>query len=203
MNYWDIYYGGREVPVLPSQFAVFVLGEYRPDAVLDIGCGSGRDSFWFAQQGLKTIGVDGSRAAVDLCSQRATGNDNLKFLQADVGSSSLAEELLAEFTGSPLIYARFFLHAIDEAGQSALLDHAAKILNDRGGKFAVEYRTVRDMSLTKSTADHYRRFIQPSDLVAEANSKGLSCRYAVEGFGFAKYKTDDAYVARMIFETSS
>ncbi|MCP8895358.1 class I SAM-dependent methyltransferase [Shinella daejeonensis] len=199
-NYWDRYYTGRSAPILPSQFAVFILGEYQPDTVLDIGCGSGRDSFWFAQQGIPTIGVDGSQAAVDMCNERANGTEHLKFVQADIAAPGLADRLLGETQGSTLIYARFFLHAINDDGQTAFLQQAVQILKTRGGILAVEYRTVRDQALAKATDDHYRRFIEPANLVAEAARMGLRCSYAVEGFGFAKYKSDDAYVARMIFE---
>lgn len=204
-SYWDRYYTGRSAPILPSQFAVFILGEYQPDIVFDIGCGSGRDSFWFAQQRVPTIGVDASQAAVDMCNDRANGTEHLKFIQADIADAALAERLLSErllreVQGSALIYARFFLHAINDEEQTAFLQQAVQILKARGGILAVEYRTVRDQALTKATDDHYRRFIEPSSLVSEAARLGLTCRYAVEGFGFAKYKSDDAYVARMIFE---
>lgn len=203
LDYWNRYYSERSAPIRPSQFAVFVLGEMNPDVVLDIGCGSGRDSFWFASQGFKTIGVDGSQAAVDMCSERANGHDNLSFVRADVGDPSLPETLLGQFAGAPLIYARFFLHAINDSDQSMFLQHATKILAERGGSLAVEYRTVRDQALSKATAEHYRRFIEPAHLVADATRHGLTCRYCVEGFGFAKYKSDDAYVSRMIFERAS
>lgn len=202
-TYWDRYYTGRSAPILPSQFAVFMLGEINPESVVDIGCGSGRDSFWFAQQGIPTLGVDGSQAAIDMCRSRANGAKAIHFIRADVGDPGLAGTLLPAFNGSPLLYARFFLHAINEREQSALLGHVAKILGERGGAFAVEYRTVRDKALTKVTDDHYRRYITPSDLIAEAALNGLACAYSVEGFGFAKYKADDAYCSRMIFQSAA
>lgn len=69
--YWNKYYNSCEVPELPSQFAVFVLGEINPTAIIDIGCGSGRDALYFAGRGIPTIGIDGSASAVDLCNQKS------------------------------------------------------------------------------------------------------------------------------------
>jgi SAM-dependent methyltransferase len=66
--YWNAYYRACSVPSLPSQFAVFVLGELNePCAVVDVGCGNGRDAIFFARQGIPTIGIDGSPAAVEVC----------------------------------------------------------------------------------------------------------------------------------------
>ena len=61
-QYWDNYYASKDasrVPI-PSQFAPFALQEAgKPDVVLEFGCGMGRDSIFFARQGVKTIGLDG------------------------------------------------------------------------------------------------------------------------------------------------
>ena len=41
--------------------------------VLDLGCGSGRDSLWFEQQGYEVVAMDGSRAMVDYCKKIIKG----------------------------------------------------------------------------------------------------------------------------------
>ena len=75
----------------------------------------------------------------------------------------------------------------------------ASDLTDPGDLLAVEYRTIRDLRGPKVTASHYRRYILPAAFEARALGRGFDVIYAVEGFGFAKYKEDDAYVARTIF----
>ena len=55
------------------------------------------------------------------------------------------------------------------------------------------------LNLKKETSDHYRRYIVPTDLINKALKIGFDLSYLVEGFGFAKYRSDDAYVARVIF----
>jgi hypothetical protein len=49
------------------------------------------------------------------------------------------------------------------------------------------------------TQQHYRRFVSPATFQARALGRGFEVVYAVEGFGFAKYRLDDAYEARAIF----
>lgn len=202
-DYWNSYYSSKGAPALPSQFAVFTLGERTPDLVIDVGCGSGRDTFWFAAQGIRTVGIDGSEAAIEMCSSRSgTGPGAPEFLCLDITSGDFRETLrrLAEKSENPLVYARFFLHAIAPEEQDSFLASAGEILAlAPDGVLAVEFRTERDQALTKSTTAHYRRFIAPASVVLDASRHGLLCVYSVEGFGFAKYKTDDAYVARLIF----
>jgi SAM-dependent methyltransferase len=205
--YWDSYYTSRDVPVLPSQFAVFCLGEFSAEAVVDVGCGSGRDSFFFARHGILTIGVDASTSAVDLCRRQAheTGAQNIHFLQADVCDETLDEQVTTRLANAGvasglLLYSRFFLHAIDDEAQSQLLATASNILDTVQGVFALEFRTTRDRSLEKATPHHFRRYVDPATLVSLARDHRLAPRYSVEGFGMAKYRQDDAYVCRVLLE---
>jgi SAM-dependent methyltransferase len=200
-GYWDDYYAVRATPVrkLPSQFATFVAGEldqrYR---VIELGCGDGRDAMFFASYGHEVIGVDASHTAVDACRLLAeTLGETATFLVARIEEPGLAAQVRGD-RGPRVVYARFFVHAITEAEEVSLLDLAAAI-TDPGDLLAVEYRTVRDLSGAKVTATHYRRFVLPAAFEARALGRGFDVTYAVEGFGFAKYRQDDAYVARTIF----
>lgn len=42
------------------------------DQVMDLGCGSGVFSHYLAQKGCQVLGIDGSRAMIDLCNQQKT-----------------------------------------------------------------------------------------------------------------------------------
>jgi SAM-dependent methyltransferase len=200
-DYWDDYYAARETTrrPLPSQFATFVAGELeRPHRVIELGCGNGRDSIFFASYGHDVTGVDGSEAAVHACSTlaKALGED-AGFIQSAIDAPGLAQRL----SGSPgphLVYARFFVHAITDVEEQRFLDLAAE-LTSPGDLLAVEYRTVRDQVGAKETGTHFRRFVLPATFQARALDRGFEVTYAVEGFGFAKYRHGDAYVARTIF----
>src|SRR5215213_6367505 len=69
-DYWDEYYAARSTMVrrLPSQFAVFVAGELEGrHRIIELGCGNGRDSMFFASHGHEVVAVDASQAAIDGC----------------------------------------------------------------------------------------------------------------------------------------
>ncbi|WP_272816006.1 MULTISPECIES: hypothetical protein [unclassified Shinella] len=63
---------------------------------------------------------------------------------------------------------------------------------------AIEFRTDRDAQQTKVTDSHYRRFIPPLDFLSRAAKFGFSPAYFTEGFGYAKYRNDDAHIARVL-----
>ena len=108
---------------------------------------------------------------------------------------------VAELAGSAApraLYARFLLHAVTQDQEDALLATAAGLCRP-GEILAVEFRTRRDEAQAKVTGAHFRRFIDPLHLISNAGSRGFTTRYFVEGFGYAKYKADDAHVARCIF----
>lgn len=204
--YWEKYYScgrGEEIPP-PSQFAAFMAQEADKAAFLiDVGCGSGRDSLFFAQRGFQVLGVDASHAAVDRCNALVArlGFANARFASASVDSEEFGRimaKAVAANDGKTVIYARFFLHAITDEEQECLLQSVSAALRT-GDLFAVEYRTTRDAELSKETSTHYRRFIDPAHLVVTIARKGFAVEYAAEGFGFAKYRKDDAHVARAIF----
>lgn len=200
--YWDDYYRRVGPPSVPSQFAAFVCGEIPADsAIVDIGCGNGRDSLFFSTLGRQVLGVDASAGAIEAC-QKAAANRGLKanFLCSSIDSPGLAA-LIGGNTAdafSRTLYARFVLHAINETIEDAFFAIAGEVCQP-GDLLAVEFRTTRDSSQPKATADHYRRFIEPMTVVAKAIGKGFFTAYYVEGFGLAKYRNDDAYVARCIF----
>ncbi|MBS3650427.1 class I SAM-dependent methyltransferase [Pseudaminobacter sp. 19-2017] len=203
-SYWNGYYASqsRERRPVPSQFAVFVQGELAsPHLIVDVGCGNGRDTIFFSSYGNAALGVDGSSAAVEYGQALA---DRLgmpaRFASIDVNDKNTLVRTIEEAKNGDLpllIYARFFIHAIDDAAQAAFLDTCAQVCKD-GDRLAFEFRTVRDKSLEKVTESHYRRFVEPSAFLAEMGLRGFSAEYFVEGFGFAKYKSDDAYVARFM-----
>lgn len=200
-EYWNRYYGTRTSPVpnIPSQFAAFVALEVAAGAtIIDIGCGSGRDSLFFANAGFNVLGIDASSSAVSLCQQTAEkrGIYQASFLCCNVDDPKLSARISAATTGRIVVYARFFLHAIPEEAELAFLKTAAALPNL--DLLAIEFRTDRDAQQTKVTASHYRRFIPPLDFLSRAARFGFSPAYFTEGFGYAKYRDDDAHVARIL-----
>lgn len=201
--YWNNYYNRGTNRAIPSQFAAFVLSEFNDRThYLDCGCGNGRDTFFFAEHGKHAIGVDASDVAIELNNQ-AAGNAsdlNLRFQQLDFGQPDQLDAFARSYqppSADSVVYARFFLHAINETLEDNFFTFASKIIGEQG-VLCVEYRTVKDQQLTKVTESHYRRFIEPNTMIEKLSFLGLHAQYSVEGFGYAKYRADDAYVARMV-----
>ncbi|MEX0373686.1 class I SAM-dependent methyltransferase [Spiribacter roseus] len=209
-KYWDNFYEKERLGVedIPSQFAAFVLSEFSGrKTVIDVGCGNGRDSFFFARHVPKVIGIDASKSAIESCHKKREhiGFGNAEFHQVDLSSLDYClwffESVSAELENS-VVYARFFLHAIDEEAEENFLK-LAKFVSERGGAVAAEFRTHRDEQQQKETSAHFRRYINPLEFMENARSAGLSLSYFTEGFGLAKYKSDDAHVARFLFRADS
>ena len=201
--YWNDFYADKARKFsldLPSQFALFFLGEIeRGTPIVDFGCGTGRDALYFAGVGSDVVGVDGSSSAVELCREKANdhGHHSARFVQGDLAAPETLALIRDDLRdASPALYARFFLHAITEEAEAAFLSIASELIGE--SIFALEFRTSRDAQQQKTTARHYRRFVDPLDFIRRAARYGLSPSYFVEGFGYAKFRSEDAHVARII-----
>ena len=209
-RYWSSFYGSSTANrlIFPSQFAAFIASELtEPQFLIDLGCGTGRDAVFFSTLGHQVIGVDASTEAIALCRETARkANCPAKFMSGDIGSES-SQESLVSFSksikaNSTLVYMRFFLHAVSVEIEDAVLALCIRLkTTGQSVRLAAEFRTHRDAGLPKATAAHYRRFIDPLKLTNKASAAGFRTEYFVEGFGFAKYRDDDAHVARVVFAT--
>jgi SAM-dependent methyltransferase len=205
-QYWNSFYGSEEARrlLIPSQFAAFVAGElHGRGIVFDLGCGTGRDSLFFSSIGHAVFGFDASAQAIERCSAEARrAGVPATFECLPVGHPGLAHRLADLLAATPegdvLVYTRFFLHAIDEEVEDALLDLVQALDGKRRVRLAAEFRTHRDANLPKATSSHYRRYIDPMQFMAKVGRRGFNVDYFVDGFGFAKYRDDDAHVARMV-----
>ena len=200
--YWNQFYSSdkkRSAPMLPSQFAAFISSEIANNRIIvDLGCGNGRDALFFSRYGFKVIGVDASDQAIRGCKDLQGDNDDVVFICADICEASLVEEIRKNAGNLPIvIYARFFLHAINDDDEVAFFKLAQAICGD-DGYIAVEFRTEMDKLLSKVTDAHFRRFIDPMKFLERAISNGFTPKYVATGFGFAKFLEDDAHVARML-----
>ncbi len=202
--YWNDYYSRVSRKAPPSQFAAFVANEFGDrDLVVDVGCGNGRDTLFFAQLGFDTLGIDAAQAAIDHCRGLVGGSDRPQarntFLCRNVVDLRDDRELLERLRPArKLVYSRFFLHAIDQHEEDAFFDFAFATLQP-GDAVAVEFRTALDAGRAKVTAAHYRRYVEAETLVQRVvNRHGARVAYLAEGTGFAKYKADDAHVCRLV-----
>ena len=203
-KYWDKYYGNikdiADDDMPPSQFAAFCRNEViqlNINQIIEIASGDGRDSLFFADQGLHILAIDKSANAVALLKNKASLRSNLSVARIDAINESLPKALYANQACA--YYARFFIHTLDEKELHKFFDNIAKVMRSSDYLF-LEYRNIRDENLEKVTPKHFRKFFQSEFVSSVAEKNNLKCNYEVEGRGFAKWKFDDAFVTRQIFK---
>ena len=117
-NYWNNYYLQNLKKFPPSSFSKFVLDYLTPNMkLLDIGCGNGRDSIFFSENKIETIGIDFSETIIDFLT-RTNKNKNLSFNQINL--SKISYEL--KDIKVDAAYCRFILHAIDKTTEDRLIE---------------------------------------------------------------------------------
>lgn len=199
-NYWNAYYRGNPDIKKPSLFAQAV-GEMvgRSESILDLGCGNGRDSVFFARLGLKVTAVDAADAAITQLREEH-GEEDIRFICDDFVSSS--EVYAAQYD---YVYSRFTLHAINEKQETEVLNNIYKALR-QDGRFFIEVRSVNDelyglgemVGLDSYIYDgHYRRFIRMEQLTEKMKAVGFEILTAVEKRGFAPYQESDPPIIRI------
>ena len=196
MNYWDSYYSSNSAPRIPSQFAVFTLGELDFSSVIDFGCGNGRDAEFFSRMNKTVVAVDRSYEGLALLEH---SSPQIQAVQCNFESDSSLNQLatLVNCAAPRLFYARFLLHAIpDDARRNLFSWWRSNLLP--GDFLALEFRTDRDSNLPKQTQEHFREGLNPGVVAHQVIEAGLGITYHVEGFGLAKFGVDDAHVARIL-----
>lgn len=198
-SYWNEYYAANNVPSLPSPFATSIFSSIdKSKTLLELGCGNGRDAFFFARNNVNVIALDLSKDAID--QNNSFHHDNVTFKVHDFTSlSGISFENLGN------IYSRFTLHSIDYESYKRTLDWCSDSLEENGMLF-LEARTVNDplCGIGKKGANrgewsttHYRRFMEIQEVITDVQKRGFKVLHASENFTDSWYKEDHAVVYRI------
>ena len=201
-HHWKDYYKSNIAPQNPSSFAEYAYKNIIDSdfkSVLDIGCGNGRDSFYFSNNDLAVTAIDYSEEAIESCKD----NDNLKKIKFYSGKIDNIEELVS--SKFDCIYSRFVFHAMPLKEEKIVINKSFQMLNN-GGKLYIECRSTGDplfrkgevISSNERSEGHYRRFIDFNELKSRLTDVGFKIEESVESNGLAIYKDDDPVVIRII-----
>ena len=127
-KYWNKFYKKHTLIIKPSNFSQFIkkkfLKKKKIKNILEIGCGNGRDTFYFSKYVTKIVSIDNSQQAIIKNKNNERMQKNIIFLKKDI--LSRFNVLVKNFD---LIYARFFLHTINSREEDIFLNLLKKISN--------------------------------------------------------------------------
>ena len=210
-NFWNSFYKDQNNQKITdaSSFAQFVCEFIQEDSlVIDMGCGNGRDSRYLNLFN-DLVGIDQSDEAIEFCRTQsrsiAETTKTLDFRVLLIEDENICQIFKTEYIKNKrkniFVYARFFLHAIDKTQYERFWDFAQCLNRDFSVSVGVEFRTNQDEKNFKQFPDHFRRYLDPSVVVTDAELRGFKVREIQQGYGLAKYKNEDPHLARIIFDS--
>ena len=202
-EYWNAYYKSiADVVPEPSNFARYVEKELRPNShILELGCGNGRDSLFFASKGHNLIAVDGSDFAVNMLNEATKEKKDILFVCDNFVKCKSLYQMKYD-----CIYSRFTLHAITEEQEDELLGNIKEALAV-DGKLYIEARTTKDAIWGKGKKiahntfiynNHFRRFIDVDEFKNKLEMMGYKVLSIEEKNGFSKMQDQDPILMRCV-----
>lgn len=200
-EYWNRFYSTKKTDIVEhSLFAEYIMRYINNGCeLLDIGCGNGRDSIWFANNDVKVSCIDASEVAIN-----SIKNNSAKTINAICGDFVYNDVYKTSFFD--VVYSRFSIHAIDEDQEKVLFSNVFKCLKE-DGIFAIEVRGIHDELYKKGICvgrnayiyeDHYRRFIEINELISKLINIGFTVQYAEENINFAPFMDSNPPIIRVV-----
>ncbi len=205
-KYWNNYYADKKFGngggIKPSLFACFAFQEYMEAGkeLIELGCGNGRDSLFFAKNGINVTGIDASETAIDEL-RNTVELDNCIFICDDFVNAEAIYQIQYDYC-----YSRFTLHAINEQQEEQILLKAFGMIKENGFLF-IEARSVHDgkygigQEVEKNAYicdGHYRRFINLTELVLKLEKIGFIVVEQGESGDYAPMKGENAVCVRIV-----
>ncbi|MGE7672170.1 class I SAM-dependent methyltransferase [Lysinibacillus sp. NPDC094403] len=205
--YWNDFYSENKELRNASKFCQSnYLSIYNPEdyLVLELGCGNGADSFFFANKGFEVIAVDGSNTAIT--NNKALSNNFVNFIWENLSDEKAVKNLFSfvnekaiQDKKKVLIYTRFFLHAIPDEVEDLLF---STIINELKVpfNFVSEFRVKEDKDLYKIYDNHYRRYVDTNKLIKKIIQIGYEIVKFEKSRGLSPYKNEDPFIARFTLQ---
>lgn len=193
-EYWENFYKLNIAPDTESDFARFVNNYIEAEKkkvegvkLIDVACGNGRDSFFFAKKGIDTTGIDISVAP-----------------NAEYPSFERADILDYDYNGYNLIYMRFIVHALKESELDSLLKRISLIKNEvtifietRSSKGVTDERKSETFFKSSIGEKHFRMLYSEPYLTRKLEAY-FTIEQVVEDTGLSIYKGEDPVCIRYV-----
>ncbi len=204
-EYWTNYYVENSNPTEQTSFAEFILPKLEKNKnLIELGCGNGRDSIYFSQNGLNVVAIDQVQSEVDFLNKNYK-HESIDFLCDDFTNLEKTNHNLIKNTNFKYVYSRFTFHSINEKKENRTLDWIEANL-EKEGLFLLEARSINDpmikqgktLSGTENFTTHYRRYMELDKIINKLESRNFEIILKVENNNLAIYKDDNPYVIRII-----
>jgi len=200
--YWTEYYKRTDLDNSPSNFAKFCLREYliANNTLLELGCGNGRDSIFFASNEISVDAIDQCELEINKLSQNNILK-NLKFITMDFTN-------LKNDNFYNAVYSRFTIHAVTEHEENRVIKWCSEHIK-AGGYFFIEVRGKENELFGKGEPvqnckdsfifdGHFRRFIDLEIIKNKLIRHRFKIKFAAEDFGFAPFNGIDEKFIRIV-----
>jgi len=176
IEYWSMYYKKHKQSFDPSLFSKSIIKFIKKgDSLIDLGCGNGRDSSFFAENEIYTHGVDMISSEIEFLNRENKNNEYLTY--SDNNFLDLPEK---NFTHA---YSRFTLHSIPPKTEKKLFNWVKTYIKKY---LFIEVRSDRDLLFEQKT-DHYRRFYNFEQLIVKLINNGFQIKYSEISDEFSPY----------------
>ena len=210
INYWDLYYSNKKTNFKPSNFVKQVIKKKfinKKSVIIELGCGDGRDTFFFSRKVKKIYAFDKSIKIINRNKklQSLKKIKNISFKAGDIKNNKIFDKIKnIKFS---IIYARFFIHAISEKLENRLLNKL-KLMCPLNCHICLEFRTTKDKLMQKGKkiskyerlTDHYRRFININDFIKKIKKYNFEIIEIKQGINFSKFGSDNPHMCRLILK---
>ncbi|MAZ07782.1 MAG: hypothetical protein CMM99_04915 [Rickettsiales bacterium] len=202
-KHWNIFYQKNNLKKKTS-FAQFVIkNTFSKNSIIDIGCGTGRDAFYYSNFFKKVYALDKSKVVISLNKKKNKFFKNkVFFFQKNIASKNLIYKKKFEN-----ICARFFLHTLTEEEEKIFFLNIKKIVKKNNLIF-FEFRTIKDNLMKKGKKlskyervyGHYRRFINTVDLKKKLKNYNFKILYESQSKNFSIFRNQKPHLARFILK---
>ncbi len=199
-SYWNNFYlTNNELPPEPSNFSLYVLMVLKslPEKnlhkhILDIGCGNGRDAYFFSSQGFEVTGID-SFSKIE--------TDKFQFLKKNIFDYEINE--LNTFD---ICYLRFVIHTLSEQECDQLFARLALLQPET--LIAIETRSTTNITeeekletfFKSPIGDEHFRMLYSKNYMDKKISDKFIILESSDSADVAKFKSENPFCLRYIIQ---
>ncbi len=191
-SYWEKFYKSRDVSRLNkhSDFANFFLNTikasyHNKQLLQELGCGNGRDTYYFIENGINVIAVDA--------------------YASDKGNGFIKGDAIENVVPADYYYMRFFTHAVPEAYLDELLLKISCNANKNALIF-IETRSTKDVTgdqksiveFTSAIGDKHARYLYSKEYFSCKLQSNFDVILIEESKGLAVFGNEDPWIIRTV-----